>query len=150
MMKYKLNKRRPLKRLYYNYTLWECYANGMYVERKGGERDAYVEMAINLLSDPIRLRQNMLDAANEWFYSSRNHLTSRNSNRQAWLGRFACCYAHGISESETREAWSFLTDEQRIKANQMADEVILIWEGWHFEHEDKTRNERIGSNKTKG
>lgn len=147
-MKYKLNKRRPMKRLYYDYNLWECYANGMYVERKSTERAAYVKVAINLLSDPVRLRQNMLDASEQWFYSSRNHLTSRNSNRQAWLGRFACCFAHGVSESETREAWSFLTEEQRTIANQMADEVILIWEGWHFTHEDSIRHERSNGIKT--
>ena len=144
-MKYKLTKRRPIKRIYHDYQKWECYKNGMYVERKRGEREAYVSMGIRLLRDLPRLKEAMLGAADEWFYSAQNHLTCRNCNRQAWCGQAACSYAHGISESETREAWSFLTDEERAAANKVADEVILIWEGWHYQYEDSVRAERKGS-----
>lgn len=145
MMNYKLVKRRPIKRIYHHYETWECFQAGMYNERKRVERGPFVQLAVNLLKDLPRLKDNMLAAAEEWTNSAQNHLTCRNANRQAWMGQFACCYAHGVGESETREAWSYLTDEERKAANDVADEVILIWEGWHYQYEDSIRNERVNS-----
>lgn len=148
-MKYKLVKRRPIKRMYHSYDTWECYQSGMYNDRKREDAEPYIEMAIRLLRDLDRLETNMTESCREWFHSSQTHLTSRNSNRQAVLGRFACCYAHGITEVETRQAWQFLTDEERIAANKVADKVILIWEGWHYEYEDSIRDERKTSSERK-
>lgn len=128
-----------MKRIYHDYRKWECFHNGMYIERKGEEREPYIQLALSLLRSPKLLRYHMESAAKEWHFSAQNHMTCRSCNRQAYLGQVACCHAHGVGESETREAWKFLTEEERVIANGIADDIINLWEGWYLEHEKGIR-----------
>ena len=64
----------------------------------------------------------------EWPNSCANALTDSNLNRRAWIGHAACALALRCPEDITRQAWSLLTDEQRILANGQADRAIQSWE----------------------
>ena len=104
----------------------------MYIERKMEERDFFVDKALELLRDTKELKVQMLRSVDEWFYSTEQYMTVTGSNRQAWLGQAACNICYGATETETRMAWRELAEEERDKANSVADEVISYWEGEYF------------------
>lgn len=52
------------------------------------------------------------------------------------MGQSACNIYYGIKEDETREAWGLLTNEQRYKANRVADTVYDEWK-FKFERENE-------------
>lgn len=124
--------KKKIKRVYHDYRNWECYKNNMYIERKMEERDFFVAKALELLRDTDKLKIQMLRSVDEWFYSTEQYMTVTGSNRQAWLGQAACNICYGVTETETRMAWRELTEEERDKANSVADEVISYWEGGYF------------------
>lgn len=122
-----------MKQVFYHYTLWEDFKNGMYDEIKDGRNDR-IKKAVELLSDTKKLYENMKRVTIEWKIATEQNLTNMSINHQAFLGQTACNIYAGIKEDETREAWGLLTNEQRYKANKVADKVYSEWE------RDYTRN----------
>ena len=114
------------KGIWHHYQVWECFQNGLY----GSGSDEYKAlMASYVLGQEIDCRASMQAVIDEWEKTSEHHLSKKHTNRRAWLGQAACCYASGANEEETRAAWcDLMTPEQRIMANQIADEVIQIWD----------------------
>lgn len=122
-----------MKRIYHHYNLWEDYHAGMYDEIKYG-RKKRVEKAAYILGTPEICKQAMEKVISEWKIATEYNLSNAEINRKAWLGQAACsCYAN-IHEDETREAWGLMTEQQRIKANQIAASII---KKWLREREDK-------------
>ena len=117
---------KKLNRKFYHYTLWEDFINGMYSSKSVSDRNS--DAATKLLSDTIQLESAMLAVIDKWPISSSVNLSYRGYNRQAWLGQAACCIWLGLTETETREGWAYLSDEQKDKANKVADHVIKVWE----------------------
>lgn len=122
-----------MKQVFYHYTQWEDFKNGMYDEQKEG-RTQRVQLAVRLLSNPKELYKNMKRVTNEWKYATEQVLTDMSINHQAFLGQAACNIWKGIKEDETREAWGLLTNEQRRKANAVADRVDDEWRRNYTEH----------------
>lgn len=123
-----------MKQIFYHYTLWEDYKNGMYDEIKDGRKDR-VKQAVILLSDTAKLYEQMSRVTHEWKYATEQNLSNNSINHQAFLGQTACNIWRGIKEDETREAWGHLTCEQRYKANRVADQVYKEWyEQYEKEH----------------
>lgn len=125
--------KRNIKRIYHDYRNWECFHNKMYEERAKEESDFFVQQCKELLCDKEELKKQMLRTTEEWYYSTENFMTIRQSNRQAWLGQAACNIKLGATETEVRMAWKLLTEEQMAEANKIADEIIDIWEDKYFE-----------------
>lgn len=115
-----------MKQRFYHYTLWEDFQNGMYDEIKEG-REERIRNAAQLLSDTDLLYKQMTRVTHEWKYATEQNLTNTSINHQAFLGQTACNIYAGIKEDETREAWGRLTQEQRYKANKVADRVRDEW-----------------------
>lgn len=115
-----------MKQKYYHYTVWEDYKNGMYDEVKEG-REERVKKAVYLLSTTDLLYQYMSRVANEWKYATEQTFTNPCINHQAFLGQTACNLYADIKEDETREAWGRLDNNQRYKANKVADKVYDEW-----------------------
>lgn len=130
-----------MKRIYHSYDKWECFHEGMYRERKGEERASYVMQSLHLLRNVRQLKMHMDAVVEEWLFSTEVHMTARNSNRRAFLGQAACCHAYHCSESETREAWSYLLPEEAERANEAADSVIKTWEE-HYNERKKANREK--------
>ncbi len=111
---------------FYHYTKWEDFQNGMYDEVKEG-RAQRVQKAVKLLSNPKKLYEQMSRVTQEWKIATEQNLTNPSINHQAFLGQTACAIWQNIKEDETREAWGLLTNEQRYKANRIADRVFEEW-----------------------
>ena len=115
-----------MKQKYYHYTMWEDFQNGMYDEIKDGRQDR-VKKAVQILSNLDLLYQQMTRVTKEWKYATEQNFTNNSINHQAFLGQTACNIYAGIKEDETREAWGRLTNDQRYKANKVADRVYMEW-----------------------
>ena len=125
-----------MKQRFYHYTMWEDFQNRMYDEVKDG-RSERVQHAVILLSNTEMLYEQMTRVTNEWKYATEQNLTNNSINHQAFLGQTACSIWGGIKEDETREAWGILTQEQRYKANKVADRVFSEWKH-RFERENES------------
>lgn len=108
------------------YTEWEDYKAGMYQESSPEHRGQLIAAAALLLADQHKLLAAMRSVTIEWRVASDANLHEYPNNR-AWLGQAACCYATGATEDLTRSAWGVLTDQQRVLANAVADQVIDEW-----------------------
>lgn len=116
-----------MKRVYFHYTKWEDWQNGMFA-LEVSDFDAMKQSGIELLKDLNELENTMSFVSKNWPCSTRMNLGNRSRNRQAWLGQAALCYKHKIPEWLTREIWGELTDDERIAANEIADKIIKSWE----------------------
>jgi len=115
-----------MKRIYHPVQRWEEMRFNMWGAAK--DRKAAKELAIRFTGDAALYGSFMRRVCEEWPISCENALTDTNLNRKAWLGHAACALAHQIPEDIVREAWSELTDEQRILANKQAHDAISAWE----------------------
>lgn len=122
-----------MKRIFHNYNKWEDFHHGMYNEDKDG-RDARVRQAAAILGDPAVCETAMRMVLEKWPIATEFNLSNAEINRRAWMGQAACSVYAGVHEDETREAWGFLTSEQRTEANAIATRLI---KGWLREHDDE-------------
>tara|TARA_R110000787_G_scaffold161960_2_gene275324 strand:- start:1119 stop:1517 length:399 start_codon:yes stop_codon:yes gene_type:complete len=118
--------------IYYKYTEWEDFQNGMF-ETKFKNEDELILKAAKLLSNEIEFYNTSLKVLDNWKISSDVNLSNKNSNRQSWIGQAACCYAFGVPEILTRKAWNGLDNTIKIKANLIADKIIKVYERKYFE-----------------
>lgn len=114
-----------MKKIYYRHERWEDFHAGMF--NKHGNRQIKVIQSEELLSRPRSLYEQMKAVSIEWPYAAEMNLTNLNRNRQAWLGQSSCCYNHGATEDETKEAWGNLPYKTRKIANEVADQIIKEW-----------------------
>lgn len=115
-----------MQRIFHHFSKWEDYHHGMYNESKDG-RTERVKKAASILGNPQICREAMVKVISEWKISTEYNLSNAEINRKAWLGQAACsCYGH-VHEDETREAWGLMTEEQRITANAIANDIIKKW-----------------------
>jgi hypothetical protein len=117
-----------MKPIYHHYEKWEDYQNGMYEKINTDHEKSYVDKAVLIMKDDILFGGFMKRVVNEWKFSSEHNLSDSSSNRRAWMGQSALCYAFSCPEYITRLAWWKLTPEEREKANQQADIAIREWE----------------------
>jgi len=116
-----------MKKKYHNYHKWEAFHEGLYSLTTENEWDKLVKSR-ELLADSKKLKESMCKVLRNWKYSVEENMTDRSMNRQAFLGQCACCLEFGTPDYLTKIAWRYLTDEQRIEANKVADEVIELFD----------------------
>jgi hypothetical protein len=116
-----------MRRVYYQYELWEDYQRGMYA-LTAPDQERAIEDARLLLANPAALYHAMAAATLLWQHACEVNLTNRSRNRQAWLGQAACCLLYQTPESLTKLGWHRLTDAEQRAANAVADQVIVAWE----------------------
>lgn len=114
-----------LTRVYHPYHLWEEVAAGMWAEVDN--KAEHLERAIKFTGDHLLYGKYMMKVVSEWRYSCENALTDPLLNKRAWVGHAATAMGIGCPEDITRQAWGYLTDEQRFLANQQADRAIKWW-----------------------
>lgn len=126
-----------MKQVFHPYDEWEGFRAGMYDPCKTGRTDR-VMTAKQLLSNPEKLKQYMELVTVEWPNETEHVLTDQSISHRAWLGQSACNLYGNIREDETREAWGYLTNKQRLDANRVADMVDRKWcEGRETEESDQ-------------
>lgn len=117
-----------MKQFYAKYTDWEDYKNGMYDIVDKDIKDDLILKSIDLLKDNELFYNTMLNILRDWKISTKVNLTNKECNRLAWLGQAACSYNHKCPELLTRIAWGKLTDQERNKANRIANKIIKKYE----------------------
>ena len=122
-----------MKKVFYHYKKWEDHKHGMFRTTCENEEQK-VQSCVDLLCNLPALNEYMRIVSTEWKYSSEINLSNRSRNRQAWLGQAACCKYCEAPEYVTKKAWKLLTDEQREKANFVADRIISEWESSYTPH----------------
>lgn len=115
-----------IKRIYHHCSKLE--EAPMWGNCKPSERDELIQKSYELLSNPAAFKSACLMVLSEWPFSVEHNLSARVQNRVAWMGWAACCVSHNSTEYTTRNAWRFLTEEQKQVANEMASQVIKEWE----------------------
>ena len=115
-----------MKRIYHHYNDWEDAKNGLYNSHAKNPEEI-IKNSVKLLSNEKELYQTMSRITKEWIISSEVNLSNSGCNRQAWLGQSACCLMFKAPEHITKQAWHELSEEQQIKANNVADRVISEW-----------------------
>lgn len=126
-----------MKPIYHHYTKWEDFRNGMYNEEREGRKER-VQKAIDILSSPDLCRKAMKMVTSQWKYACEQNLSNDIYGHRAFLGQSACCIYAGVHEDETRQAWGMLTDNQRKKANSIADMVFREWRSAHDQNPQMT------------
>jgi hypothetical protein len=116
-----------MKQIYKPFWRWEDFLNGMYETVCNDEIDQQGE-AIKLLSNCELFYTVGLEMISKWIIASQVNLTNNRINRKAWIGQAACNYKFGVIEIQTKIAWGLLTENQRIEANKVADQLIKLYE----------------------
>ena len=117
-----------MKQIYFSYDKWEDYNAGMYYDDLDNITiDEAINLSYNLLVDLDELKIYMLKVTRVWINSTLHNLTNSSMNHQAWLGQSACMLKNNVPERYTRMAWRELTEEQKYKANKVADRVKFEW-----------------------
>lgn len=104
---------------------WEDWHAGLYAARPVDS--AMVKLSVALLADRDQFREVASEMVRAWPNGARHGIGDLPDGARAWVGQSSCCYAHGASGRETREAWGLLTDAQRSVANAIADDVVERW-----------------------
>lgn len=118
-------KKIQLERVYHHWADWEEVRYNMWGTVENRRR--WAKAAIEFTSDHKRYGRFMMRVIDEWPISCENALTDPSLNQKAWIGHAACALALECPEDITREAWSHLTDEQQLLANQKAQHAIDTW-----------------------
>lgn len=115
-----------MKQIYKQYHLWEDYKNGMYDLFEAS--DIEIQKGVSLLSNTDLFFNTCLEILDNWVISCDVNLTNLSINRKAWLGQASCNYKYKLNELAVRKCWALLSNEQRYKANIVADKIISIYE----------------------
>lgn len=117
-----------MKRFYAPYTDWEDFKAGMWRKLSSNEEPEFLQAAIEFTGNAELYGKYMLQVLTDWPISTKHNFTNTGMNRRAWVGHAACQIAINCPEYIVRQAWSYLTEEQQIKANAVADIAIQQWE----------------------
>jgi hypothetical protein len=117
---------KRFKRVYHPACEWEELRFNMWGSVENKPR--FLTKAIEFTGDASAYGDFMDKVVYEWPISCENALTDYSLNRKAWVGAAACALFYQIPEYIVREAWGYLTDEQRKLANRRAAIAIGDWE----------------------
>lgn len=127
-----------IERIFHPYWLWEDYLNGMYgkpiVNRleTGETQEERLNKVSECLGNEELCRKHMQFVIDNWKYACEYRLSNTSLNRVAWLGQACMNLYAGLKESETKQGWWLMTQEQRDKANEIAKELIHKWEERYY------------------
>lgn len=129
-----MSKKIYIKQVYYPFTEWEDYKNGMYATSND---EKLIKYATNLLCDKVIFYRKAKEMVSEWKISAEVNLTNLSTNRKSWIGQATCCYVHKVPESLTRLAWNSMHVHQQKSANSVAEKIIKEWESNYLDNEQE-------------
>lgn len=104
---------------------WEDFQAGMYEPTIDDDR---VALSIGLLRDGERFREAAREMMREWPNAAIHNGAHMWTGRNAWVGQATCCYSHGATGAETRQAWGTLSNGEQSRANRVATAAREEWE----------------------
>jgi hypothetical protein len=114
-----------LPQVYHPVQQWEEIAHNMW--GRVDDRAGYTRRAIDFTGDHKLYGSFMRRVCLEWPISTENAFTDPYLNHRAWVGHAACALAFNCPEDVVRQAWRFLSDEQKLLANKEASRAIADW-----------------------
>lgn len=117
-----------MDRIYHHYENWECFKNGFFNNVSGKEKEIKKQSVIDFFTDKDLVKKYMDLVIEKWTYSCEHNLTNMGLNRVAWLGQSACCIYNSIPYKITMEQWRFIPEIDRVKACEIAEELIKEYE----------------------
>jgi len=114
-----------LPQVWHPVDTWEETEHNMW--GKVEDRRAYLSQAVKFTGNHVMYGRYMRRVVEEWPISCENAFTDPHLNHRAWLGHAACALFFRCPEDIVRDAWRFLTDEQKLLANKEADRAISAW-----------------------
>lgn len=128
-----------MDRIYHTWDKWECYPAGFFEVNapKGLTDDECVEIYREFLTNVSEFKSVMLKIISEWPVSCEHNLTNERMNRIAWMGQASLCYKFKIP-SRFRGGYNLLTEDQKLKADTAALEIINQWfevKGYNERHD---------------
>lgn len=115
-----------LIRKFHPYWKWEEVRHNMWGKVK--QRNTYLSMAVIFTGNADLYGEWMRKVVDEWRFSCEHNLSNKEQNRKAWIGHAACALFFKCPEDVVREAWSHLSEDQQLAANNKAQEAIEYWE----------------------
>ena len=112
-------------RVYHQWQQWEEIKHNMWGQVS--DRQKHLDQAIQFTGNHKKYGAYMMRVVTEWPISCENALTDERLSKRAWVGHAACALALGCPEDIVRQAWGYLTDEQRLLANREAERAIRHW-----------------------
>lgn len=100
---------------------WEDFQAGLYALTS--VRPDVVASSVDLLARPDEFLEVAREMVREWANAAEHNIVHLWTGRRAWIGQASCCYAHGATAAETREAWGKLSNQDQRAANEVADDV---------------------------
>ena len=131
-----------IKQQWVSYTEWEDWHAGMWGKSLDEETD--LQKAIEFTGQWELYGAAMGEVVEAWPRTMINTLSNISVNRRAFLGHCAVCYKLGIPEYITRQAWKYLTDQQRYDADAIATKHIKHWE-IEYERSYRKIHTRLGT-----
>lgn len=117
---------KKVKRTYFHCDLLE--EAPMWAAAKSKDVELHSERSADLMREYDAFKNACRNVITQWPYSSMQNLSSRGSNRFAWIGQAACWLNHESVEYTTRIGWRLLDDDEQNQANRVANEIIEEWE----------------------
>ena len=114
-----------IPQVWHSVDRWEEITHNMW--GRVDDRAGYTQQAIAFTGDHKLYGSFMRRVCQEWPYSTENALTDPYLNHRAWVGHAACALAFNCPEDIVRQAWSHLSDEQKLLANQEASRAVADW-----------------------
>lgn len=99
----------------------------------GIDQEEKINQCIKFMSDTDVFESFMIAVIREWPLSCEVSLSNPQINQVAWLGQAAAAIGIECPEDITKKAWSFLSEEKQIKANEAARRNIKKWKDEYLE-----------------
>lgn len=115
-----------MKQIFHNFTKWEDYKQGFYNSICEDVKE-HMQKSIDLLSNQEMFYRYAKKVIENWKYSCEQNLTDPSLNKIAYIGQSACCMANGTPAFVTRNAWSYIDEEDQRLANETARKVLKEW-----------------------
>lgn len=115
------------ERIFHTYDKWECAKSNFYKStHETLSADEAKQAYAKFLGNDNEFRKATESVISEWVNSCEHYLTNKSMNRIAWMGQASAAYAKGLP-SVFCSGFNLLTEEQQLKANQIALEAINKW-----------------------
>jgi hypothetical protein len=113
-----------MKRIYHPYNLWEDYKAGFYDNLSGKNKQHLISQVVDFFKNEELVEEKMKSVLIRWVYSCEHNLTNESMNQIAYLGQASVCIYLGIPSTITMEAWSYLSEIEKTRANSIAEKII--------------------------
>lgn len=122
------------------YWLWEDIKMYHPPEYKSEQdRKEKIQQVVAFFTDKDLFRITSKEMVKAFPNACIHNLTNTGMNRIAYIGQASVFFKYGLSEETTREAWGYIPEDVKRRANATAKETLDDWEIEYTENNDEQR-----------